>query len=174
MLSRSHGKINIFGFLGVWHINRGRTKYCIYNCPIFIWHLDCNERCRINNVIPHFVAPKLSAKTALFMGQNQSYLDEAEPPQLIWENSFGLSSLFLFFGSKVNANMLAPKGTLAFPRCTTPTNRPQCFIFVISSSFLTSKIFCWGESWSSDFNSRLQFSAIDSCFALEVSTYIFL
>ena len=137
MFSRSHGESNIFGFLGVWHINRGRTTYCIYNCPIFIWHLDCNERYQINNVITHFVAPKLSAKTALFMGQNQSYLDEAEPPQLIWENSFGLSSLFLFFGSKVNANMAAPKGTLALP-----INRPQCFIFVISSSFLTSKIFC--------------------------------
>ena len=46
-------------FLGVQHINWGRTKYGINSCLFFIWYLECNERCRIKNLISNFVTPKL-------------------------------------------------------------------------------------------------------------------
>ena len=51
---------NIFGFFGVWHENRGHTKYSINSCPFFIRHLECNKRCRIKSMISNFVAPKFS------------------------------------------------------------------------------------------------------------------
>ena len=35
-----------------------RTKHGINICPFFTWHLECNERCRIKNMISNFVAPK--------------------------------------------------------------------------------------------------------------------
>ena len=65
---------NIFGIFGVRYANRGRTKYGVYSYPFFIWYLKCNERCWIKNVIAHFVAPKLCAETALFMGWDRFYL----------------------------------------------------------------------------------------------------
>ena len=52
-------KDNIFGIFGVWHANRRWTKYGVYSYTFFIWHLECNERCWIKNVIPHFFALKL-------------------------------------------------------------------------------------------------------------------
>ena len=78
------GRDNIFGIFGVRHANRGRTKYGIYNCPFFIWHLNCDERCWIRNVILHFIAPNLRAITALLMGQNWSYPNMVEPLKRIW------------------------------------------------------------------------------------------
>ena len=63
MLSWPHGENDIFGFFKVWHANRGWTKYGINSYPFFIWHLECNERYRIKNVISNFVAPKLRVET---------------------------------------------------------------------------------------------------------------
>ena len=48
-----------FGFSRVWHANRGWKKYSTNRCPLFIWYLECNERCWIKYVISDFVAPKL-------------------------------------------------------------------------------------------------------------------
>ena len=67
-------KYSIFGIFGVWHANRGKTKYVVYNYPFFIWHIECNERCWVKNVILHFIAPKLLAEIVLFMGQYWPYL----------------------------------------------------------------------------------------------------
>ena len=108
-----HGrKVNIFGIFRVQHANREQRKYNVYSCPFFIWHLDCNERYCIKNVISHFVVPKLYAITAPFLGQNQSYPDKAKLLWLIWER-FLLDwllgtgqKLFFFFWSTVNQSTL--------------------------------------------------------------------
>ena len=78
-------KVNVFGIFKVQHANREQRKYNVYNYLSFLWHLDCNERSCINNVISHFVAPKLYAITAPFLGQNRSYPDKAKLLWLIWE-----------------------------------------------------------------------------------------
>ena len=67
-------KFIFFGIFRVRHANQGWKKYGIYSCLFFIWHLECNGRRQIKNAIPHFVAPKLRATIALFIGRDQSYL----------------------------------------------------------------------------------------------------
>ena len=59
---------NIFGFFGVRPANQGQTKYGINNCPFFIWHLECNERCWIKNVNSNFVAPKFACRDYSWIG----------------------------------------------------------------------------------------------------------
>ena len=53
---------DIFGYFKVRNMNRGQTKYSINNYPFIFWCLECNERCRIKNMISDFVAPKLRAE----------------------------------------------------------------------------------------------------------------
>ena len=53
-------------FLGVQHINWGRTKYGINSCLFFIWYLECYERCWIKNLISNFVTPKLECGDCLW------------------------------------------------------------------------------------------------------------
>jgi len=69
---------DIFGFFGVRHANQGQTKYGINCCPFFIWwHLECNERGRIKNVISNFVTPKLRVETTHGLGSDFTWLDRS-------------------------------------------------------------------------------------------------
>ena len=66
---------NNFVFFKVQHANRGWTKYSNNNYPFFIWHLECNERRRINNMILNFFAPKLRVETTHRSRSDFTWLD---------------------------------------------------------------------------------------------------
>ena len=66
---------NNFVFFKVQHLNRGWTKYSNNNNPFFIWHLECNERRRINNMILNFFAPKLRVETTHRSRSDFTWLD---------------------------------------------------------------------------------------------------
>ena len=123
-------KVNIFRIFRVQHANREQIKYGIYNCPFFIWYLNCNERCWIKNVISHFIASKLHVVTAV----HRPRLD------LPWwrlscccwfEKKFllawliGIGHKLFFFGSIVNRSTLTRLAlTSGHSICARQTRRP--------------------------------------------------
>ena len=124
---------NIFGLVEVRHANQGWTKYSISSCPFFIWHLECNERCWIKNVISNFVTPKLHVEITHRSRPDFTWLDwsAAAASETFFRPVFDLwerKRLFFFFFmfDRVNWSMLTwstlTRGPLG---CARLTQRPK-------------------------------------------------
>ena len=150
-------KNDIFGFFGVRHANQGQKKYGINSCPFFIWYLECNERCRLKNMISNFVAPWICVRR-LFMDRDRTLLTWTDLLQLLLKYFLGMSLhsgreerrgfLFFFFfgvwsgqcwpGQLFTAALIGPLGLPGgLRRCVRQPRAYKSPFGSFQSSFLT-------------------------------------
>ena len=135
-----------------------RTKHGINICPFFTWHLECNERCRIKNMILNFVASQICV-WRLFTDRDKIFTWLDWSAAVAFENFFGLASehwerkrvlfLLFFFGLTVSIcqHWLGQRwpaaliGLLGLPdgprRCARQLRAYKCPILAHLTSFLT-------------------------------------